>query len=101
MPDHLLPPEIAPGYEDWLAAFWELCTDRQNGMAAGPIPAASIDRHTAGWPDHEAAAFRTCLRAMDAVMLKSNRDEPDMTETDNPARDAFRAANRKPPTNGQ
>lgn len=89
----MLPPEILPGAEQWLEAFWELSTDRQfTGYGSGPIPAASIDRHTAGWDEAEAKAFRTCVRAMDAVFLKSQRDEPDAPESDNPARDRFRAA---------
>lgn len=40
--------------------------------------------------------FRACMRAMDQVFLKSQRKEPDLPESDNPARDAFRAAMRSP-----
>lgn len=57
------------GWEPWLAAFWELGTDRQLGMATGPIPAASIDRHTAGWPRDDAELFRRVIRALDGAYL--------------------------------
>jgi hypothetical protein len=94
VPDHLYPPEIYPGTEDWISAFWELGADRQIGFGIGPIPSASIDRHTSGWPVDEAAMFRRAIRAMDVVYLKSQSNEPDIPETDNAARDAFRAAMR-------
>jgi hypothetical protein len=38
--------------------------------------------------------FRRAIRAMDVVYLKSQSNEPDIPETDNAARDAFRAAMR-------
>jgi hypothetical protein len=38
--------------------------------------------------------FRACIRAMDAAFLKSQLDEPEVPESDNPARDAFRAKMR-------
>jgi hypothetical protein len=76
-------------------AFWELSTDRQlTGYGSGPIPAASIDRHTAGWDADEAEMFRACIRAMDAVFLQSQSKEPDVPPSDNAARDAFRAKMR-------
>lgn len=40
--------------------------------------------------------FRDCMRAMDQVFLKPQRREPDLPESDNPARDSFRAAMRGP-----
>lgn len=102
IPDHLTPPEILPGADAWLADFWELSTDRQIGMAAGPIPAASIARHTAGWDIIEAERFRSCIRAMDRAYLEAvnpgpdgkakRRMDPAVAASDNPARDAFRAA---------
>ncbi|WP_425454224.1 hypothetical protein [Pelagibacterium sediminicola] len=83
-----------PGAESWFQTFFELGTDRQIGMGLGPIPAASIDRHVAGWPGADAQAFRQAIRAMDALYLKHHAKEPDVPETDNAARDAFRAAMR-------
>lgn len=71
VPDNLFPPPVMSGWEPWLAAFWELGTDRQLGMATGPIPAASIDRHTAGWPRDDAAMFRRVMRALDGAYLDS------------------------------
>lgn len=64
-------------------------------MGIGPIPAASIARHTKDWSSGEAEMFRAAIRAMDAVYLKHHSNEPtDVPETDNAARDAFRAAMR-------
>ena len=63
MPDSLIGPDVLPGYEDWYRAFHELSTDRQIGMAVGPIPAASIDRHGG------CGLFRRVIRAMDRVYL--------------------------------
>ena len=44
-------------------------------MAAGPIPASSIARHTADWAYDDALAFRICMRAMDEVFLEP-REKP-------------------------
>ena len=94
VPDHLVPPPVLPGYDGWVSDFYELSTDRTVGMGIGPIPAASIDRHTASWSPCEAALFRRVIRALDAVYLRHVRGEGD----DNPmaARDAFRAAMKGP-----
>lgn len=83
---------MLPGLAGWISDFFELGTDRQIGMQAGPIPAASIDRHTAGWPEDEAELFRHVIRAMDRAYLDSQRPDRDAPESDNPTRDAFRAA---------
>jgi hypothetical protein len=86
---------LLPGAGLFLDAFWELSTDRQIGMGAGPIPAGAIERHTAGWPPCDADMFRTCIRAMDRVFLRhANGGEAEETDSDNPARDAFFAAMR-------
>lgn len=102
IPAHLTPPEVAPGADVWLSDFWELSTDRQIGMGVGPVPAASIARHTAGWGVDEAERFRCCIRAMDRAYLEAinpgpdgkpkPRMDPKLAASDNPARDAFRAA---------
>lgn len=92
IPDHLWPPEIIAGAEAWFEAFWELSTDRRvSEYGTGPIPASSIRSHTEGWPEEDRDAFRVCIRAMDAAFLKSQSNEPDIPESDNPARDMFRA----------
>lgn len=68
----MFPPDLLPGADEWLSAFWELATDRQIGMAAGPIPSSAIDR----WIDRngmmpcEAETFRRCIRAMEAAHAK-------------------------------
>lgn len=84
-----------PGTEPWLADFFELGTDRPIGMnGVGPIPATTIDRHTAGWPEDEAELFRHVIRAMDRAYLAAMRPDRDAPDSDNPARDAFRARMR-------
>ena len=78
-----------------MADFFELGTDRQlTAHGAGPIPAASICRHTDGWPDEEADMFRRVIRALDTAWLKSQLPDADMPETDNAVRDGFRARMR-------
>jgi len=91
VPEHLYPPDLPIGTEQWWNDFHELSTDRQMSMSVGPIPAASIDRHIAGWSDDDAGMFRAVIRAMDRVYLQHSRSDPDAPESDNPTRDAFRA----------
>lgn len=81
-----------PGAETWLADFWELSTDRR--FEGGRIPAESIASHTTGWPRDEAAMFRVCIRAMDEVWLDPDPSAGEPPQSENPARDAFRAAFR-------
>lgn len=74
VPDHYAPPEIQPGYVEWVDAFYELLTDRHD---MGPIPAASIVRHTIGWDDWDATMFRKCVRGMETAHndAMKNKDE--------------------------
>ena len=67
--DQFDPPEILAGFAGWYEDFFELSTDRQFNMGAGPIPAASIDRYVFGWDSDDADMFRHCIRAMDSVYL--------------------------------
>lgn len=62
-------PDLDQGLHVWYEDFWELSTDRQIGMAAGPIPRSSIIDHTRGWPDDDAEMFRICMRRMDDTYL--------------------------------
>ena len=72
IPKHYHPPELLPGAEAWLRDFYELSTDRQiTGYGSGPIPAASIARHTAGWFDDDVTSFTACIRAMDTAFLEA------------------------------
>lgn len=70
------PPELLPGLSEWYDDFFELSTDRQVGMAAGPIPRASITEHTKDWPWEDADCFHACMRAMDALYLQGDKSEP-------------------------
>jgi len=97
VPDRLYPPDVNPGAVAWLDDFFELGTDRQlTGYGAGPIPASSIARHVAGWPDYEAWQFRHVIRALDNAWLKrqSGDDDVDAPVSDNHARDAFRGVKK-------
>lgn len=70
IPSHLFRPDLLPGLDPWLDAFWELSTDRQvGGYGTGPIPAASIARACADLCPDEAEMFRRCMRALDRVYL--------------------------------
>lgn len=76
--DIVFPPNLLPGMEELLEAFWELSTDRQLGLAVGPIPFSSIvlwlDRH--GY-DHDAGdELRACFREMDAAYLAARSGKP-------------------------
>ena len=85
------PPELMDGFGGWYEDFFDLSTDRQIGMVAGPIPKSSIDRHVAGWPHEEADMFRAVIRAMDQVYLEHGNGDGDKTPDDGiSARDAFR-----------
>lgn len=89
------PPQINSALALIIQDFNELSTERQIGMAVGPIPRSAIDRWTEGWPQDDAEAFLICIRALDAVYLEKPKDEPDDAGSANPARDAFRASSRK------
>lgn len=69
MPDELYAPDILPGAAAWWEAFWELGTERQIGMAEGPIPANAIREAAHGLSRDEADGFRRVMRAMDAIYL--------------------------------
>ena len=70
VPSYLYAPDVLPGFEPWLLAFWELSTDRQiGGERTGPIPASSISRECADMDPDEAVLFRRCMRALDRVYL--------------------------------
>lgn len=74
LPESLKMPELMPGCDVYLEQFFELSTDRQLGQfLPGPIPSASIARHTEGWRDSEAERFRKVIRDMDSVFLEQMR----------------------------
>jgi len=77
IPDDLYPPETLPGLSEWLAAFWELTTERPLGYGAvGPIPSSAIDRWVAKarMDEAEEELFRHCIRLLDrAYMVRVNK----------------------------
>ena len=89
------PPPLGPALLLIYNDFLELSTERQIGMVAGPIPSSAIAGRTSGWLDDDAEAYRICIRALDAVYLERPEAPGEFAGSDNPARDAFRAAFRK------
>lgn len=89
------------GFEHWFEAFEEIGNDRiyKPDGSLGPIPARSIREFSQDWPPDDALLFRRCIRAMDEVYLNHVNGVIDIPESDNPARDAFRANMRKAPEN--
>lgn len=92
------PPELMMGFDGWVSDFFELSSDRQIGMGVGPIPASSIDRHTASWDYDSADMFRACIRAMDGAYMAhvnksgSGTDNGDQGSKPMTAQEAFKAA---------
>lgn len=64
-------PQLAPGEEFFLRAFWELSTERQIGWASGPIPHSAILGYgeRAGLESSTMGLFVQVLRSMDAAYL--------------------------------
>lgn len=75
---------MLPGAMEWLEAFFELSSDRQVGMAAGPLPASSIDR----WVDtgrvskSEEKFFRRAMRRADEEYRKASAEKSEMGGSD-------------------
>lgn len=73
LPDHLFLPDLLPGAQDILQAFWDLSTDRQVGLGTGPIPFSAIDayahRHGVEDPDEFQLWYRL-IRKCDKVFLE-------------------------------
>jgi hypothetical protein len=76
----MVPPDMLPGADALVSAFWELSSDRQIGMNLGVLPASSIDRwaQANGLDGDEIAEAVECFRAMDAVFL--GREAPPTPE---------------------
>ncbi|WP_455350783.1 phage tail assembly chaperone [Devosia epidermidihirudinis] len=70
------PPELLPGADELLSAFWALCSDRQVAMSEGPIPFSAINQWAARQGvdgGDEFATLMRCVRVMDDEWLKSAR----------------------------
>lgn len=77
-------PEILPGYEPWVDAFWDASTERQIGMGIGLVPISAIESAAAriGIEDpDEFERFKGAMRAMDRVWLDEVRKETDASGT--------------------
>ena len=71
------PPELLEGFGGWYEDFWSLSTERQIGMAIGPIPQSHIDRMAACMSYEDAEMFEYCMRKMDeAYLRRAGSDEP-------------------------
>lgn len=80
IPDYLFRPELLPGTQDVLNAFWELSTER--GFAAngvGPIPYSKIVDYLnqGNYESQDGVTFRHCLRAMDKVFMDHVNSQDD------------------------
>lgn len=89
---------MLPGCDFYLAAFWELNSDRPVGMGVAPIPFTSIDRFAVrhGVEGEDFDFFTRMMRAMDGVALAywSERQDGQQTKANvssRPAREVFDA----------
>jgi len=64
-------PELLPGLEIYLKAFWDLSTCRQMGMGLGPIPWLSIQEYVTilGGDEDFQEDFCHYIRRMDGEYL--------------------------------
>jgi hypothetical protein len=81
-------PEIEPHLIMLWNAFWELSTERQFGMAIGPIPVLKIReylRDELGLEDIEYEHARAVIRRVDdawcGMLNRRREDGPEMAET--------------------
>ncbi|WP_449395589.1 phage tail assembly chaperone [Devosia riboflavina] len=68
------PPDLLPGADELLKAFWELCSDRPVGVSAAAIPFTAIDRWAArnGFDDpDDFASLTAAIRAMDGEWVRA------------------------------
>jgi len=70
-------PDILPGHEFFLKAFWELSTERQIGFAIGPIPVSRVRTYAAqnGLDEQSTELLVHVVRSMDGAYLKWVADE--------------------------
>lgn len=70
-------PELAPGDEFYLTAFWDLSTCRDLGWGVGPIPWRDIILYAdrAGLEEDTATAFVAIIRHMDTAYLRWQEQE--------------------------
>lgn len=90
--DALEPPELMDGFGGWLEDFGRLSTERQIGMAVGPIPASAIERHVAGWSYEDAEVFEFCIREMDGAYMTRQNSSDDAPPAAVDPMQAFRSA---------
>lgn len=75
-------PRILKGLEGFYIAFWELSTDRQSGMGAGPIPWTAINLYCQreGVTGEDYDYLLDMVRAMDRVFLDYQKEKSDERE---------------------
>lgn len=83
LPDFLQnEPELLPGLEVYLEAFWDLSTCRQMGMGLGPIPWTSIENYItiSGGDENFREDFHHLIRRLDQAYLAwcndKNKESP-------------------------
>lgn len=70
-------PDLEPGDEFFLRAFWDLSTERAIGMSLGPIPTSRLDSygHAKGLDSDTMELFRVVIRMLDDTYLKWATDQ--------------------------
>lgn len=65
-------PELLPGEEFYLNAFWDLNTERHVGMSLGHIPCSKIRAYgaAAGLDSDTMELFVAVIRVMDSAFIK-------------------------------
>ncbi len=79
---YLNQPVIEPEFQFFYDTFWELGSERQNGMSAGQIPAGSIRKFA---EDHHMSVderdfLKTILRHLDNVFLNYKATKSSLTD---------------------
>lgn len=65
-------PELLPGEDFYMRAFWDLSTERQVGFTLGPIPGSLIDEYGSrnGLDFDTMDLFRAVIRMLDDAYIK-------------------------------
>ncbi|WP_446650564.1 phage tail assembly chaperone [Alcaligenes faecalis] len=75
IPESLMPPDLHDVEWSYWQAFWELSTDRQVGMASGPVPWTAIHAYAQSERITDVSSFAGIIRAMDDAYLSHQGGE--------------------------
>jgi hypothetical protein len=77
LPAHLRGPDLLPGADGLLSAFWELCNDRPVGWGVARIPGAAIRDYARSYQItdiDELVLLTRVVRACDAVVIEKMKN---------------------------